>query len=87
MAITFGIAWSWDGGATFPQSTESAVTGQPTGIWGLARHTNAPIMTPNVGLGIPFDSTLGGSPTHYRAYMTVAGGPITFGLTVQETTG
>jgi hypothetical protein len=87
MSVTFGIAWSWDGGATFPQSTESAVTGQPTGIWGLARHTNAPIMTPNVGLGIPFDSTLGGSPTHYRAYMTVAGGPITFGLTVQETTG
>lgn len=87
MSITFGVQWSWDGGVTFPQSTEGTVTGQPTGVWGLARHTNAPIMTPDVGLGIPEDTALGGFPTHYRAYMTVAGGPISFGLTVQETTG
>ena len=95
MIITFGVQWSWDGGATFPQSTEGTQTGQPTGIWGygVARDANgnrvqgAPIMTPSVGLGIPYDSTVGGYPTAYRAYMTVAGGPITFGLTVLETVG
>lgn len=87
MSITFGVQWSWDGGATFPQSTEGIVTGQPTGVWGTDRHTGQPIMTPDVGLGLPSDPTLGGSPTHYRAYMIVAGGPITFGLTVLETTG
>jgi hypothetical protein len=86
MSVTFGIAWSWDG-VTFPQSTESTVTGQPTGVWGTDRHTGQPIMVPNVSLGMPSDSALGGAPTHYRAYMTVAGGPISFGLTVQETTG
>jgi hypothetical protein len=87
MSITFGIQWSWDGGATFPQSTEGDVTGEPTGSWGTDRHTGLPIMTPSVGLGIPYDSTVGGYPTAYRAYMTVAGGPISFGLTVLETVG
>lgn len=86
-SITFGVLWSWDGGVTFPQSTEKIDTGQPTGIWGTDRHTGLPIMAPEVGLGIPADFTLGGFPDHYRAYMTVAGGPITFGITVQETTG
>jgi hypothetical protein len=87
MAVTFGVQWSWDGGATFPQSTEGMVTGQPTGVWATDRHTGLPVMTPSVGLSAPGIGDPSVPPTHYRAYMTVAGGPITFGITVQETTG
>jgi hypothetical protein len=95
MSITFGSLWSWDGGVTFPESTQGTQNGTPTGIWGYAYTRDAnghkvqgpPIMTPSVGLGMPYNRALGGSPTHYRAYMTVAGGPITFGITISETTG
>ena len=95
MSITFGIHWSWDGGATFPESTQKTQTGESTGIWGYERvrapgggfTQGAPIMTPEVQLGLPDIGTPTGPPTTYRAYMTVAGGPITFGLTVLETTG
>jgi len=93
MSITFGIQWSWDGGVTFPMSTEEAQTGQPTGIWGYERirlpdggfEQGPPIMTPNVNLGAPGIGDPSVPPNAYRAYMTVAGGPITFGLTVLET--
>jgi len=84
--ITFGIEWSWDGGSTFPASTQGTQSGNINGIWGINRQGN-PVMTPVVVLGIPYDSNLGGAPGTYRAYMTVVSGPITFGLTVLETTG
>ena len=93
MSITFGIQWSWDGGVTFPMSTEEAQTGQPTGVWGYTYTRDAngqrvqgpPIMTPSVNLGAPGIGDPSVPPNAYRAYMTVAGGPITFGLTVLET--
>lgn len=86
MAIEFGAQWSWDGGATWTDMTTGTVQGSPTGTWGTDRHTGAAIMAPSVGIGLPFDATKGGSPTNYRAGMLVAGGPITFGVTVQEVT-
>jgi len=84
MSIVFGINWSWDGGATFPGSTQGEQLGSPTGKWGTNKQ-GAPVMTPEVTLGMP--SVGGVFPNAYQAYMTVAGGPITFGLTVNETTG
>jgi hypothetical protein len=86
MSLTFGIQWSWDGGATFPGSTQAMVNGSATGTWGTDKQGN-PIMSPFVTLGIPFDSNRGGRPTTYRAYGQVGGGPISFGLTGLETTG
>jgi len=86
MSITFGIRWSWDGGVTFPGSTQGTQNGSSTGVWATDRAGN-PVMTPNISAGLPFSSALGGHPTTYQPYGTVVGGPISFGLTISETTG
>lgn len=85
MEITFGMQWSWDGGVTFPGSTQATITGSPTGTWGTTK-LGQPQMTPSVTLSMPFDSNLGGSPNAYRAFATLVNGPVTTGLTVSETT-
>jgi len=81
--VTFGIKWSWDGGATFPESTESTIVGDVDGQWPAAKGTT---MTPQVELGIPSNVALGGRPTFYQGYATLNGGPITTGLTITEVT-
>jgi hypothetical protein len=83
MAITFGMRWSWDGGATFAMSTEGIQHGNPTGVWATDKHGN-PVMTPDVRLGLP--SINNQPPNTYRAYATLSGGPVSTGLTVTETT-
>src|SRR5262252_8318132 len=86
MSITFGVKWSWDGGVTFPGSTQGTHNGNPTGVWATDRLGN-PIMAADVSLGLPFSAALGGHPNTYQAYGTIVGGPISFGLTISETTG
>jgi hypothetical protein len=84
LSITFGCQWSWDGGATFHGSTQGTQFGSPTGIWATDKAGN-PVMTPVISLALP--SLNGVHPNFYRPYGTVVGGPISFGLTVNETTG
>jgi hypothetical protein len=84
MAITFGVHWSWDGGTTFPLTTQGTQQGSPSGSWGKDR-AGIDVMVPNVTVGLPSSAPLGGTPTRYRAYVQVVGGPITFGATVLET--
>lgn len=85
MSITFGLQWSWDNGSTFPGSTQATQTGISTGVWGTDKSGN-PIMTPDLNLGVPFDSARGGHPNSYKPYAAIVGGPITFGITVIENT-
>lgn len=81
--ITFGMRWSWDGGATFAMSTEGIQNGQPTGIWATDKQGN-PLMTPDVDLAAP--SQNGVQPNAYQPYASLTGGPVTTGLTVIENT-
>lgn len=85
MALTFGVQWSWDGGLTFPASTEGTQNGSVDGTWGSDHHTGLPIMVPSVSLSVPFNAALGGHPNAYQGYATLAGGPVTFGVTITET--
>jgi hypothetical protein len=82
-SISFGQTWSWDGGASFPEGSASTLAGSPNGEWPGAKGNT---MMPFAGFSAPGDARLGGSPNAFRPYVTVQGGPITFGLTVQETT-
>lgn len=84
MSIEFGAEWSWDGGVTWPEASTGTQVGSPTGSWGTSRKTGLPIMAPEIDLGMPFNSALGGNPGTYRGGFRVAGGPITFGYTVTE---
>lgn len=86
MQLTFGIKWSWDGGSTFPESTEASLNGNAAGTWGSDKQGN-PNMVPDVNLGIPSNASLGGRPTAYQAYASLVNGPVTFGITATETTG
>lgn len=86
MTITTGIDWSWDGGATYPQSTSGTQAGSPTGIFGTDRHGN-PIMTPELFLfGFPSNDVSGAPPNAFRLTETINGGPITYGVTVNALT-
>lgn len=80
MSITFTTYFSWDGGVTFPENATAVIVGSPTG-W-LDRLGDQ--ISPTFFRGIPFNSALGGAPTHYKADLTVAGGPIDFGISLME---
>lgn len=81
--VTFGVKWSWDSGATFPESTESSLAGDTDGQWPSAKGTT---MTPQVELGLPFNSNLGGKPNFYQGYATLVNGPIFTGIIISEVT-
>jgi hypothetical protein len=83
LSITLMIEYSWDGGATFPSNFQSRIIGSSTGVWGAAGAYPGTTI-PFIGTTIPFNARLGGKPTHYRASGTVAGGSISFGITVTE---
>lgn len=85
MQIAFTIQWSWDGGTTFPSTSSATIHGQPTGIWATGAD-GVPVMTPSFSTSLPRNTALGGTPNTYRASIAVAGGPISFGLTLKETT-
>ena len=83
-AFTFGIMWSWDSGATFPESTEGTIQGNPSGQW-IGPKGNT--MTPRVELGVPGNLSLGGVPNRYRGYASLTGGHASTAITISETTG
>lgn len=85
MVLTFSIAWSWDGGSSFPSVASATITGKATGIWATGAD-GVPVMTPSFSASRPSNAALGGSPTSYRATLNLAGGPVSFGLTLKETT-
>lgn len=80
MKITLVTAFSWDGGVTFPESASTSAVGVPSGL----NFNGTRVYAPMFSRGVPFDSTLGGRPTHYQATLTITGGPITFGASLEE---
>ena len=84
LKIILRFRYSWDGGVTFPGAVaKGPIEGSPTGVWGAVGAipgTDAPKFRAE----IPFDSALGGRPTHYIAEGEIIGGTITVGVDVQE---
>lgn len=78
MEIRLTISFSWDGGATFPESGGTSAFGNPTG-WGKSGTDN-----PMFARDVPFNSNLGGRPNRYRADLEIINGPITFGLSIDD---
>jgi hypothetical protein len=70
---------SWDGGVTFPDSASTHANGSPTGIWGKSD------MAPMLSRSLPDPSELHPNPpTHYRGVVSIVGGPITCGFSIEE---
>lgn len=91
MTITLVTYFSWDGGASFPESASTSAVGTASGF--TDRHGN-PIVGPSftrelpcnaVLAGIPDCNTPGtGHPNFYKADLIIAGGPIDVGLSLRE---
>jgi hypothetical protein len=80
-ALIVTIAFSWDGGATFPENAQMTLSGDADGQWPAGRTTT---MQPIFDRGVPSNTALGGRPNAYNASLQVVGGPITFGLSIEE---